>query len=822
MIHFKGSWPGISRPLLLTGLWLASTVPLVTLGQEGPKNAQPPVAGSAARDQIIARLKEACESDPGLHGSSVQGGELRDGALRLHGTIDRREQADRLEAEARRLLAEEPAWKKEASGGVSASNLVLFPIRSELLPKLRRQFSQAGEDAVGRPNLLRQTRLDDIYFDHAGRLRIAGLCINQGAFLARHDASTNPTNDPLNLIAQGVDRRLKGYTLPAGVDADIIGRLQADRITFSENPARLLQRFVNESHRLDDVLFQEAWFDESGSLKFAGLVGTESQRADASALLSRPEFLETYSRAGNAPPGDPKAAVAEMTESTWRPTLLAGLQKRFADDSNLGTPLADLRYCRIDRAFFVYPELGGLLLRFEGIALLGSERSGQIATALRDESRRLFRPSHPVDYNVEERLTKLSNPRRELQAKVSATPSLDGVRIDDLVFGPQGEPTVWGVWLNPSQATGLGSVLKPTLENLTWGRVNGSLAWRMDEVPTDKLLHDLRGKVAAKFDETSLDRLFFQLPADSKADAVLTLQGTTLSPRRRQIEAQLRDWLKGNDLVRSIGTPTLSLGTWPGSLLAELRKLVTRDTTLDGLRVDHAAFDADNQLVLSGLQGYDGQSDRLIPLALRSAAVAWPNLPNPLAVRSGGFTTVPLGPLLDRLARLMPDYPEADGLMFTRAFYDVDQALVLVGRTAGGSNERPNLVKEIKSVLAADSKLEIRLSLTTQPRDPELAAHLVGRSVDALAEGSISCLGPDPLNQAIFLNPEDSTAWYVRAAYHLTLGDREQAARDMRRVRALEGFSPDRARIRRLRLTRFQGPLRASLGELEASVTPGP
>ena len=169
--------------------------------------------------------------------------------------------------------------------------------------------------------------------------------------------------------------------MPAGVAADIIASLPADRITFSENPARSLQRFVNESHRLDDVLFQEAWFDESGSLKFAGLVGTGSQQADASAFISRPEFLETYSRAGNAPPGDPKAAVAEMSESTWRPTLLAGLQKPFADDSNLGTPLADLRYCRIDRAFFVYPERGGLLLRFEGIALLGSENSGQIATA---------------------------------------------------------------------------------------------------------------------------------------------------------------------------------------------------------------------------------------------------------------------------------------------------------------------------------------------------------------------------------------------------------------------------------------------------------
>ena len=42
------------------------------------------------------------------------------------------------------------------------------------------------------------------------------------------------------------------------------------------------------------------------------------------------------------------------------------------------------------------------------------------------------------------------------------------------------------------------------------------------------------------------------------------------------------------------------------------------------------------------------------------------------------------------------------------------------------------------------------------------------------------------LDEAIFLKPTDSTAWYLRGAYHFLTGDRQLAARDLGRAHALE------------------------------------
>ena len=73
-----------------------------------------------------------------LRGAFVEADEPKGGLLSLKGTIDRREQAGLIEAEAKRLLEETPAWKADVPGGVSASKLIVFPIRKDVLPKLRR------------------------------------------------------------------------------------------------------------------------------------------------------------------------------------------------------------------------------------------------------------------------------------------------------------------------------------------------------------------------------------------------------------------------------------------------------------------------------------------------------------------------------------------------------------------------------------------------------------------------------------------------------------------------------------------------------------
>jgi len=217
-------------------------------------------------------------------------------------------------------------------------------------------------------------------------------------------------------------------------------------MTFQENPVRPLQRWANQTPQLDDVLFRDARFDAEGALRLDGLLGSESLRDQAAALLSRPEFVQSYARLDGKPPAEPRTALASMLVVPWRKELLSGLQRRFARDANRGAPTNDLRYCRLDRAMFIYPNQGGLLLRFEGVALRPDDEatSARIATGLQDECKGLFQPPLPIEYNIEERLTKLPNPVRRLQSAVAADSSLDGVRLDELTFGPTGEAVFEG------------------------------------------------------------------------------------------------------------------------------------------------------------------------------------------------------------------------------------------------------------------------------------------------------------------------------------------------------------------------------------------
>jgi hypothetical protein len=820
VIDRRGCWTRTAWPFILLGLGSGlAGVPSTAIGQDARVKLP-----TAAVEQIVARLKSVCESDGALRGARVQRGELKDGTLSLTGTIDRAGQVGLIEAEAQRLLDASPSWKAQVPGGVSAAKLIFFPVRGALLPRLRSDLVRGNTDPKARPVLLQQTRIDDLYFDVHGRLRAMGLCINQGAYVAHKNAAPDQDNDPLTPIAKGIHDRLRDYPLPDGVDPKILDNFQADQIVFEENPARRLQRWANES-KLDNVLFRDARFDGDGALMLDGLLGEEAERAQVAALLSRPEFVRLYARPGGVSPTEPGAAVGPMIVVPWRKSLLADLQQRFARDVNRNTPRADLRYCRVDRAQFTYPEKAGLLLRFEGVALrAGDDVSNRIATGLSNESHRLFAPPIRVDYNVKEDLIKLPNPVRKLQEKVAAAPALDGVRLDDLTFGPTGQPTFEGLWMGPAQAAALEAVLLPELAEQTKGKVSGPLTWRLNEFPADRLLRDLRGKAAAAFEktsETSLDRLFFQPAADPGRVPGLVLQGATIATRLDEVKAGLMSWLQENELIHKLGNPEVKLAAHPRSLVVEVRKLVTAEPDLDGLRVVQGVFDDENVFVLSGEQDHEGQAERVVALARAAAATAWPDLPPPTDIRAGAFAIHPLRPLLDNLNRKLPNYPQADREVLVRSYYDADNAIVLAGRTTNPGGDHQALKELIKLLIHADPKSEIKLVLTPQPIDLEAADRAVRRGIDALAGGTIASFGHDALDRAILFNPSSSTAWYLRAAYYHVVGNHELAERDLRRVRILErrsGASAERNRA----LERFQGPLRQTLEEMLANVSNSP
>ena len=149
------------------------------------------------------------------------------------------EQAGLIEAEAQRLLDATPAWKAQIPGGVVASKMKVFPLVSDLLPRLRRDFAAAAAlDPSGDPSLFQQTRIDALYFDAKGRVRVAGLCINQRAYIAHKESTAKPSEDPEQKIALGVRAFLKGYPIPEDIDRGIMASTRADMFVYEQNPVQ--------------------------------------------------------------------------------------------------------------------------------------------------------------------------------------------------------------------------------------------------------------------------------------------------------------------------------------------------------------------------------------------------------------------------------------------------------------------------------------------------------------------------------------------------------------------------------------------------------
>ena len=256
---------------------------------------------------------------------------------------------DRGRGEASCWMRRRP-WKARIPGGVVASKLVVFPIRSELLPRLRRDLARAGADPSGRPGLPQQTRIDDLYFDPRGRIHVVGLCINQGAYLTLKNNAANPVDDPRSQIALAIGGLFKGYPLPQGVERKVVAHIVADKVAFEENPVRRLQRWANEA-RLDDVLFRDARFDGDGALTIDGFLGDEPQRATAAETAraagvhpdlrpARPGTARGAARRGRVhdgpplaegaaggPPGSPRPR-REPRHVAGRPALLPGGPRR--------------------------------------------------------------------------------------------------------------------------------------------------------------------------------------------------------------------------------------------------------------------------------------------------------------------------------------------------------------------------------------------------------------------------------------------------------------------------------------------------------------
>ncbi|MGE3818844.1 MAG: hypothetical protein AB7I30_05370 [Isosphaeraceae bacterium] len=800
---------------------------LLVLGSTRPEVAR----AEGAAQAMVARLRASCEARHELRGVMVRAGTLNQGTLELAGTLDDPEtQAPLLEAEAARILKEEPTWRAEIPAGVTAKGMARFALRSGILPRLQASFADAPDDLDGSPGLLAQTRLDDLYFDREGRLRLVGLCVNQRAFLSRNKPNAKSDADPRQEIAQGMRDRLRNEPIPTGVDPQVFAGLQTDEVRFEEDPARPAQRAAIQNPTIDACLLLDGRFDAQGRLVLSGYLNPEARspgpaREAVKALLTAPEFAKTYERPRGNPSEDAETAIARLRKYDWRPGLHQEVQSRCAQAARPGAERS-YRHCRIDRVVFDYGDAGELILRFEGLSLAESEHTA-LPPDLREWCRQRFRFDRLVAYDLD---LDFKSPKRplevivsEIQREVAENPELDGIRIDDLTFGPRRETELVGVSPVTPPPEALARIATPSLKRGLGDDAEAlGVASRMSLLPTTGLLRELRGLVAndSNLDETSLDRLYFQ-PIDELGRPELTLEVATLRDFQERARAALERWLETSDLARQPGMkPTV---TFPAnrkeSVRESLWKLVYSDAALDGVRVDRVRFDAENQLSLICAQEFQGQLDqalvrqKLLEKYANAAATAWRGSPAP-APRIEPGATYSLKALLASAQEKLPMFKEFDGVLFRRINWASNTKVVFHGYRCRKVDEKA-LQERILTLNGGYGS--VAFDLVDVKPDPELNRRQLLNAMIALRDGGIAAYEPHQIDELVFYDPEDSVAWYVRAAYHHAKGNGSLARRDMDRALSIEGQdrTGNLASQRRRRLSTIKGPLKDALDKLE-------
>ncbi len=167
------------------------------------------------------------------------------------------------------------------------------------------------------------------------------------------------------------------------------------------------------------------------------------------------------------------------------------------------------------------------------------------------------------------------------------------------------------------------------------------------------------------------------------------------------------------------------------------------------------------------------------------------------------------------MVRELPKDREADGVLLDRAYYNDASELVLGGRmtatTAGADRDTKSLKKKIESVLAGETGIKVGpLDLTRKPIRTDAQERIISDAIIELANGRLASFSLKELNEAILDDPSESTAWYLRGAYHFIQQDFELAKRDLGRAGKMECENNSKG-VRMGRLTKFQGSQRSEI-----------
>lgn len=699
-----------------------------------------------------------------------------------------------------------------------------------LVRDMRAAFRRGPDDLLGR-----RTRLDRAHFAHGAdstkvQLRWQGVSIHN--------------DDTREVVQAEIARRLAAgtATLP-GVKPEVV----ATNVTIEENPTRTLQAALPADPDTDGVLFEDAGYDADGRLQLHLLLADAKQKAVVDRLI----------KDGAVPARvvAPEGVVAQpVVESRLfnLDALLRQVQTRLAGDT-AG------RRVRIDRGQFAYPAdakagaqltVGGVLLK----PLASADEEKTLAARLIDEATPRLPRLRAGAASVRPDLQVIDSPARFLQPFVATLPALDGIGLTVAAFEDDGKLRLEGVWRSDRQEAELRRTAELVLPRLGGRLTRRGLALRLVPLATDQLLASLRQWTADTLEEAWVERLYFDrrnrltargIVAQSADVAAIGAKLTDLARAVPSLEGKMQ--LGGATAGRERTTPMMRLVSLQGTprveadpgmdfrsrpavgpRLRELLQLPVDAATpssrrWDGVLIRRGYYTPEGRFGLHGLCDSAGQR--------RELTSSLGNLDDQSAYREAfaggidlaGLRAAPLTPLLERIRVVLPAYPAFDGLAVDSAGQDVENRLVLRVR-ATGISPKADLAETLRKQLLAHPEGKVRAEkglrwevLGRQSGNAELGAGLRQQAVADLrlamsgsGDGAAYNQAVRQLTTALQHQPDDSTAWYLRAMVHVLRGDDEQARRDLRRMHTLERAG-DYGQVRRMERLRRSEPLQGDV-----------
>lgn len=619
-----------------------------------------------------------------------------------------------------------------------------------------------------------------------------------------------------------------------------------------------LQRALFQKLKLKQAVLEDVRYSPDGTIKVKGFLGTKEEKEAFGKLLQ-----ELF---GQAPRPRPYS-IAEVHVEDWSARLKL-LQHRLAKDEDpvLRALRVDGIWFELTDKDTIQAHLAGLSIHpdfaKDNKALVDRLRKEVVALAPALDT-------WPSFVLLLDEVQSAPRPDLALQARVAETPALDGVLIEPkAAFDGDGKLLLQGIWRDKGQERELRGLLESVVGKSLPRTNERGVVFQMEAVNTDKVLQDLRKFAAKNLEDARVERLYFDKSGQLRIKGIVTSKEDE-KKLRGELKRLLKG-IPGGQLIQvSGGRPLLvaSLLAQPAETPAEDLKIVPsvakhlrenvlnpKDSRWDGVLIERGIYDEKGKYILTGLLD-SAEQKQLLDDALKDLSQQ-PDFEKQLEYgwSLDKMKVLPVQPMLKALRQGQPDFEDLDRLRFERAYHDTDKKLVITAFSTGANQAKAKTV--IEELIKQDPKWKaraengVRLELTPVPRNEAMAQFAVNKAIRLLQDNLPDSFDPGPavryewaywgccpvlvardvpaaakkiqspippqnvlsevrlyLDVALFHDPSDTTAWFLRGATALAMGETAAAERDFRRTSPEINF-PSLKQARLEKLQYIQGPFR--------------